>query len=86
MNCDKCNKNCTKYIWFGPKGSFCDNCVPRFECFNCNYFKNKKEAIDYGHKKLKKDGDYYFAIDDKERLIPCVDYFCADLEDLDTND
>jgi hypothetical protein len=85
IKCKICKKKCYKYIWFGPEGSFCDNCVPRFECFECNYFKTKDAALKNFSEKFhiieKKDNFYYiYDKSPQKRLVPCVDYFCADLE------
>jgi len=77
--CKTCGKVCVEYIWGGPDGDFCDDCVPRNECFNCNYFKKKRKArlSKFGSKiSIKKRDGFYYLIDNKGRLVPCVDYFC----------
>lgn len=65
-------------MYFGPEGSICENCVPRFEC-SCNTFKTKKAAIKFHgeivERCLKKNKGCWIVMDDKGRLRPCVDYF-----------
>ena len=42
-----------KWVYFGPSGTLCDDCVPRRPC-SCNTFRSRKEAVRFGHILIKK--------------------------------
>ena len=78
--CGKCGKEDedidNRTIYFGPNGNLCEDCVPRDMCYKCNWFSTKKEALKvYKEKNIKKiKKGQWIIVDDKGRLVPCVDY------------
>ncbi len=64
-----------KYVYYGPDGYLCEDCIPRFSC-SCNTFKSKKEAVKFGAYPIIKriSRRKWITVDEKGRITPCVDW------------
>ena len=64
-----------KYVYFGPSGMLCDDCVPRRPCL-CNTFRSRKEALRFGAYPLVKriSRRKWITVDEQGRITPCVDW------------
>lgn len=64
-----------KYVYFGPDGSRCDDCVPRRPCM-CNTFRSRKDGLFWAPDAILKrvSRSKWIAVDEKGKLLPCVDW------------